>query len=232
MKILVTGSLGCIGSEAVKFYLNNACQVIGIDNDMRKHCFGSEASVVKNRIDDRNYQHHGIDISKIEPIIEAEKPDAIIHAAAQTSLEWSIKNPLIDFGINAYSTLMLLEMTKKHIPDSPFVFLANNDNSDLSPLQVSKWAAELYTLAYTKHYGLITGIFKCSNVLSRAGIKKEIGSDPIHARDLVGMIDCFIKDPDPGKVYLVERGNLSFLTRYPDFKLQYNEWAIMEDLRQ
>jgi len=126
LKILITGSLGLIGSEAVKYYLNNACQVIGVDNNMRKHFFGPEGSVIKNRIDHSNYIHHGIDISKIEPIIEAEKPDAIIHCAAQPSHDWSATNPLLDFGINAYSTLMLLEMTRKHCPEAVFVYLSTN----------------------------------------------------------------------------------------------------------
>lgn len=126
MKVLITGSLGLVGSEAVKYYLNNACEVIGVDNDMRKHFFGADASGVKNKIDHSNYRFHGVDISKIEPIIEAEKPDAIIHCAAQPSHDWSATNPLLDFGINAYSTLMLLEMVRKHCPESVFVFLSTN----------------------------------------------------------------------------------------------------------
>lgn len=126
MKVLVTGSLGLVGSEAVKFYLNEACEVIGVDNDMRKHFFGESASVLKNKINDRNYYHHGVDISKIEPIISAEKPDVIVHAAAQPSHDWSATNPLLDFGINAYSTLMLLEFTRKHCPDAVFVYLSTN----------------------------------------------------------------------------------------------------------
>ncbi len=105
MKVLVTGALGLVGSEAVKFYLNEACQVIGVDNDMRKHFFGPEASVIKNRIDHSNYTHYGLDISKIEAVIEQEKPDAIVHCAAQPSHDYSATNPLLDFGINAYSTL-------------------------------------------------------------------------------------------------------------------------------
>ena len=126
MKVLVTGSLGLVGSEVVKYYLNNACQVIGIDNDMRKHFFGVEGSVVKNRIDHSNYTHHGIDISKIEPIIELEKPEVIIHTAAQPSHDWSATNPLLDFGINAYATLMILEMMRKHCPGAVFVYLSTN----------------------------------------------------------------------------------------------------------
>jgi CDP-paratose 2-epimerase len=123
---LVTGSLGLVGSAAVKFYLNDAAEVIGVDNDMRKHFFGQEASVLKNRIDHGNYTHYGVDISKIEPIIETEKPDVIIHAAAQPSHDYSATNPLLDFGINAYSTLMLLEMTRKHAPEAVFVYTSTN----------------------------------------------------------------------------------------------------------
>lgn len=126
MKVLVTGSLGLVGSEAVKFYLNNACEVIGVDNDMRKHFFGESASVLKNRIDHSNYTHHGVDISKIEPIIAQEKPDVIFHAAAQPSHDYSAINPLLDFGVNAYATLMLLEMTRKHIPNAVFVYMSTN----------------------------------------------------------------------------------------------------------
>lgn len=126
MRVLVSGSLGLVGSEAVRYYLNDGHEVIGVDNDMRKHFFGPYASVLKNRIDHRNYKHHGIDISKIEPIIEAEKPDVIIHAAAQPSHDYSATNPMLDFGINAFSTLMLLEMVRKHVPESVFVYLSTN----------------------------------------------------------------------------------------------------------
>ncbi len=126
MKVLISGSLGLVGSEAVRYYLNEDCQVIGIDNDMRKHFFGPEASVLKNRIDHRNYTHHGIDISKIEPIIEQEKPDVIFHAAAQPSHDYSAQNPLLDFGTNAFATLMLLEMTRKHCPEAVFIYLSTN----------------------------------------------------------------------------------------------------------
>jgi CDP-paratose 2-epimerase len=126
LKVLITGSLGLVGSAAVRYYLNEAAEVIGVDNDMRKHFFGPEASVIKNKIDHGNYTHHGVDIGQIEPIIAAEKPDVIIHCAAQPSHDFSATNPLLDFGINAYSTLMLLEMVRKHVPDSVFVFTSTN----------------------------------------------------------------------------------------------------------
>ena len=45
---IVTGSSGLIGSETVKFLHGQGFDVIGIDNDMRAHFFGSEASVAWN----------------------------------------------------------------------------------------------------------------------------------------------------------------------------------------
>ena len=128
MKVLITGSLGLVGSEAVKYYLNEAAQVIGVDNDMRKHFFGPEASVVKNRIDHPNYTHLGVDMAskEVEAVFANWKPDVIIHTAAQPSHDYSAQNPLLDFGINAFATLTLLEFTRKYAPEAVFVYLSTN----------------------------------------------------------------------------------------------------------
>lgn len=125
-KIIITGSLGLVGSSAVQYYINEGWEVHGVDNDMRKHFFGESASVVSNKIDHKNYYHYGLDISKIEGLIQYEKPDAIIHAAAQPSHDYSATNPLLDFGINAYSTLMLLEFTRQHAPEAVFIYVSTN----------------------------------------------------------------------------------------------------------
>ena len=45
--IIITGSGGLIGSEAVKFFSKKFRKVIGIDNDMRSYFFGKTASVKK-----------------------------------------------------------------------------------------------------------------------------------------------------------------------------------------
>ena len=47
--ILVTGSAGLIGSEAVRFFCERGFKVIGIDNNMRKVFFGEDASTEWNR---------------------------------------------------------------------------------------------------------------------------------------------------------------------------------------
>lgn len=127
-KAIVTGSLGLVGSAAVRYYLNEAWEVVGVDNGMRKHFFGPDASVVKNRIDHPNYKHLGCDMAskEVEAVFESWKPDVIYHCAAQPSHDFSATSPLLDFGINAFSTLQLLEMTRKHTPEAVFIYLSTN----------------------------------------------------------------------------------------------------------
>ena len=49
---LITGSTGLVGSEAVNFFCDKGFDVIGIDNNLRKYFFGSNASttIIKNSI--------------------------------------------------------------------------------------------------------------------------------------------------------------------------------------
>ena len=42
--VLITGSSGLVGSESVNFFSKKGFDVIGIDNNLRKFFFGSEAS--------------------------------------------------------------------------------------------------------------------------------------------------------------------------------------------
>lgn len=126
MKVLVTGSMGLVGSEAVRFYLDRGHVVHGIDNDMRAKFFGAEGSVEKNKINHPKYVHFNRDIAEANKILEGCKYDAIIHCAAQPSHDWAAQNPLLDFGVNAVGTLLLLEACRKHCPEAVFIQVSTN----------------------------------------------------------------------------------------------------------
>ena len=133
MKVLVTGSLGLIGSGISDFYLNNDAVVIGVDNDERKKFFGSNASNLSNLEflnKKKNYTHFDIDIRNYAGIKEIFEKNIdikmIVHCAAQPSHDWARNNKLIDFEINATATLNLLELTKTYLNDSIFVYLSTN----------------------------------------------------------------------------------------------------------
>jgi len=127
-KIVITGSLGLVGQSCCHRFLQHGHTIVGIDNDMRKEFFGSEASV-KNEINSfneyPNYTHYWSDIRQVTPEM-IEGADLIVHCAAQPSHDWSYKNPKLDFDVNAVATLHLLELARLYAPKVTFVFLSTN----------------------------------------------------------------------------------------------------------
>ncbi|MCW2309957.1 NAD-dependent epimerase/dehydratase family protein [Rhodobium gokarnense] len=133
--VLITGSAGLIGSEAARFFADRGHRIVGIDNDMRKYLFGADASTEWNRnrlaADLPTYRHVNADIrdeAAMGALFEELANDLclIIHTAAQPSHDWAAKEPLTDFTINANGTLVLLELTRKHCPEVPFIFTSTN----------------------------------------------------------------------------------------------------------
>jgi CDP-paratose 2-epimerase len=126
VRILVTGSLGLVGSEVTKFYLDQGHKVVGIDNNSRKKFFGEDGDVSKNRIPHKNYTHFNLDIRDVGEVLDKYLYDVVIHAAAQPSHDWSAKYPLLDFHVNALGTLNLLELCRILTKDVVFVYISTN----------------------------------------------------------------------------------------------------------
>ena len=134
-KVIITGSIGLVGSEAVNFFSKKGFEVIGIDNNLRKFFFGNDGSTswLKKKIIKENtrYKHFNVDIrnyQSLEKIFKIYKKNIslIIHCAAQPSHDYGKNFPKIDFDVNASGTLNLLELTKKFCPKSPFIFMSTN----------------------------------------------------------------------------------------------------------
>lgn len=133
MRVLVTGSCGLIGSEAVLHYAQKGDEVVGVDNNLRKYFFGEkgDTSSVRSRIqhDFKNYRHVDIDIrdrEKVQNLVREFSPEFIIHAAAQPSHDWAAKEPFTDFEVNAMGTLNLLEAVRQFAPNAVFTLLSTN----------------------------------------------------------------------------------------------------------
>src|SRR5207247_4674488 len=118
-------------SETVKRFGKEGAHVVGIDNDMRAHFFGAEASTKKTRnnliANVRGYDHHDLDIRDASAVAElfksySGKIDAIVHTASQPSHDWAARDPHTDFTVNANGTLNLLEAARTLSPEAPFVF--------------------------------------------------------------------------------------------------------------
>ena len=133
MHVLVTGSSGLIGSEAVVYFDELGFRVTGLDNNMRADFFGPQGDTTKNRArleaSCRRFTHRTLDIrdrAGVDALFAADRPDLVIHAAAQPSHDLAAKRPFDDFDVNAVGTLNLLEAARQSSPESPFVFLSTN----------------------------------------------------------------------------------------------------------
>lgn len=191
MKILITGSCGLVGASASRLFLEKGWEVVGIDNNMRSYLFGTKRhELMHNRIDIR-------DETAINELFRAHTFDAIIHAAAQPSHDWSKENPIIDFDINARGTLLLLEAARKYNKQAPFVYVSTDKvygenmmreleelptryHSDMpyaedlgldftmrSCFGCSKASADMYVQEYGRYFGMQTVCFRPGCITGR-----------------------------------------------------------------
>ena len=133
MRVVVTGSSGLIGSEAVRHYDAQGAEVVGIDNNMRATFFGPKGDTRWNlerlKRTTRRFRHESIDIRDRQAIFDlftGEPFDLVIHCAAQPSHDKAKDIPLVDFEVNALGTLHLLEATRLFSPDAVFIQMSTN----------------------------------------------------------------------------------------------------------
>jgi CDP-paratose 2-epimerase len=133
MRVLITGSNGLIGSEAVIYFDGLGADVVGVDNNMRAVFFGADGDTRWNQRRllgaTRHFEHRELDIRDREGVLAllAREPfDLIVHCAAQPSHDLAAKMPFEDFDVNAGGTLNLLEATRRHRPDAVFILTSTN----------------------------------------------------------------------------------------------------------
>ncbi len=132
MRVLVTGGAGLVGSHAAEFWAAHGHQVTVLDNLARSKLFGWPKESVEY-----NWRllasMPGIrrvegDIRNAEDVRRAigDGVDAVLHAAAQPGVGFSIEHPQEDFSINALGTLEVLEAVRQRSPKAVFLYCSTN----------------------------------------------------------------------------------------------------------
>jgi CDP-paratose 2-epimerase len=131
--ILITGSSGLIGSEAVEYFDRQGYHVVGIDNNMRREFFGPAGDTNWNlerlKCATQNFRHYAVDIRNracVIDLFEQNAFDLVIHCAAQPSHDKAKDIPMTDFEVNALGTLNLLEAARQHCPETVFILMSTN----------------------------------------------------------------------------------------------------------
>lgn len=189
MKILVTGGHGFIGSTLVRKMIATFKDDMIINVDC--NTYAANPSYVDKYVEwakERgyyNYRHELCDIrdtEQVERLFAIEKPDHVIHLAAESHVCNSIKGPRVFYETNVMGTFNLLENFRKldnggrflhvstdevfgelplNIPE--LKFMENTPMSPRSPYAASKAASDHMVQAYHHTYGMDTIITNCTN---------------------------------------------------------------------
>ena len=186
--IIITGGAGFIGSHVVRLFVNKypEYQIINID----KLTYAGNLENLKDIEACENYTFVKADICDFEKmlkIIHDFKIDGIIHLAAESHVDRSIKDPFTFAQTNVMGTLSLLQAAKTiwetlpekyegkrfyHISTDEVYGALNFDDTLFteetkydphSPYSASKASSDHFVRAYHDTYGMPTIVTNCSN---------------------------------------------------------------------
>ncbi|MEM1180048.1 MAG: NAD-dependent epimerase/dehydratase family protein [Acidobacteriota bacterium] len=194
MTVCVTGGAGFIGSHVADAFLQAGHRVVIID-DMSG---GKEENIPGAA------EFHRVDIRSAEAaaVIEASRPDILVHHAAQMDVRRSVADPVFDADVNICGTLNLLEAGRRAgtrqvifastggaIYGEQDVFPADEEHPQrpVSPYGASKLAVERYLFFYHEAYGLNAACLRYANVYGeRQNPHGEAGVVAIFLERLLG----------------------------------------------
>jgi UDP-glucose 4-epimerase len=168
----VTGGAGFIASHIVDMLIAKGNDVVVVDNFFtgRKEFLNNKAKLYE--IDIREFD-------KLNPVFKKERPELVIHAAAQVMLRRSIEEPTMDASINIFGTINVLEACRinkvrriiytstggARVGEPEYLPVdEKHPLNPCSPYGISKHTAEHYVWMYSKLYDLDYLIFCFGNV--------------------------------------------------------------------
>jgi dTDP-glucose 4,6-dehydratase len=165
-KLLVTGGAGFIGSEFIRSSIRKGYVAVVVDNltyagDMeRLKEVEKEITFYKADIKNKDF---------LEDIFNKEKPDAVIHFAAESHVDRSILNASPFLDTNIKGTQVLLDVAREHEIERFINISTDEVYGELkgkgqfyertplnpnSPYSASKAAADMLARAYQRTYGV------------------------------------------------------------------------------
>lgn len=179
MRIVVTGGAGFIGSNFVRYWLENHPEDTIVNFDALT--YAGNLNNLAEFVGQPNYVFVQGDIRNAQDVDAAvEGADMIVHFAAETHVDRSIKNPTDFLTTNILGTHVLLEAAKKfkikrfHHISTDEVFGSLELGSDEkfhedtpynphSPYAASKASSDHLVRAYNDTYGIPFTLTNCSN---------------------------------------------------------------------
>ena len=168
MKVLVTGVAGFIGMHCAQRLAARGDEVVGLDNLSPYY----PVQLKRDRLKRLRIDFHELDIANaaaLSSLFQREKPEAVLHLAAQPGVRYSLENPAVYIETNLVGFANLLECCRHHPPrnlvfaSSSSVYGANSElpwsesqNVDhpVSLYAATKKSNELMAHVYSHLFGL------------------------------------------------------------------------------
>jgi UDP-glucose 4-epimerase len=196
-RILVTGSDGFIGRHTCSRLLTAGHDVIGLDKNAQDWVGAGPRVSASCQCDITNH-------TKLKKIFTSYEPNAVIHLAANSSLQRSIKEPTFDAISNIIGTLNVIEAAKasgckRIVFASTSAVYGNNSDSPyhermprepMCQYGISKSAGEMYIQCS----GLSYAILRYANVYGP-------GQRPLGENILIARLLAHIFQGEPFNVY-------------------------------
>lgn len=184
--VLVTGGLGFIGSNLAIELVRLGARVTVLDSLIPVHG-GNLFNVAPV------HDHVTVNVSDMRDAdslnILVQERDYIFHLAGQVSHGDSMRDPQLDLGVNAVSTINLVEACRHHNPTARLVYTSTRqvygvpsslpvrEDHPTTPVDVNginKLAAEYYHLLYDSVYGIQSSVLRLTNTY---GPRQQIRND-------------------------------------------------------
>ena len=171
MKVLVTGGAGFIGSHVADRLLQDGHEVVVLDDLSTGHVEHLNPAALFYQMD--------IQSPWLDELFKIERPEAVLHQAAQASVRRSVEDPGFDASVNVMGTVTLLQASVRHgvrrflfastggaIYGDADVIPTPEDYPTLpvSPYGASKLAAEVYLRTFHALHGLSYAALRYANV--------------------------------------------------------------------
>ncbi len=175
MKILISGSCGFIFSNVIIYLLQHTThEIVSIDNLTYAGSLLNVPQIKRHKL----YIGNVCDYHFVKKVFEIEKPDIVIHGAAESHVDNSITASNVFVNTNVVGTHSMLEAALKAHTPQKFINISTDEvygsvieghskESDLlnprSPYSSTKAAADLLGQSYFSTYGLPVITTRCSN---------------------------------------------------------------------